>query len=617
MHRPIIIHDNDLPLPHRLTSNLGRWSFASPMTQRIIRRGLTWRWIHKPPSLSLPPRSSCRGNLSPHITRLLHEGVLLPVPHQRCYTSHVFLVPKATGGERVIIDLSRLNLHILCPSFKMLDVSKIRNSIPKGAFFTSIDLSDAFHHIPIHPRFQKFLAFSHNNKLYFFQGMPFGLNLGPLIFTKIITEVLKLLHTQKIPASVYLDDFLLWNRSEEQLRNSTNFTTNLLANLGFTVNWRKSHLLPSHTLTYLGINWNGLTYTLSPSIKNITKVISQVTRVLSKKKISKKMYQQILGSINFLAPYTEEGKAHLRRVIISAPKFNRSGKALLRADFRQHLQWWTQEHFLSRPTPISLPAPHLSIWSDPSNSGWEGACSQVHSAWGTWSPAESKNHINVLECLAVTKCLQAIKPPQNTAIMIRSDNTTVVSLINKQGSNKSPRLNALFEETLQLCQRNNWMLRARHIPGHLNSWADSLSRNHIIRAEWILTQRSFKKITKIIKPQIDLFAHPGNAKLPSFGCLFPHPSATVVDAMSTNWNRWTVIYLFPPPDLIQACLQKLQLFEGTGIFVAPHNPAAPWWPAFAERCALLDNELEIFQRVRGKDVSPKEATSLIFRAFSF
>ena len=340
------------------------------MTQRIIRRGLTWRWLHKPPPLAAPPRSSCRGNLSPHISRLLREGVIRHVPLQRCFTSHVFLVPKASGGERVIIDLSRLNLHIHCHSFKMLDVSKIRNSIPRGAFFTSIDLSDAFHHIPIHPRFQKFLAFAHNNCLYFFQAMPFGLNLGPLIFTKIITEVLKLLHIHKIPASVYIDDFLLWNRSKKRLLAFTNFTTFLLAKLGLTVNWDKSLLAPSQTVTYLGVTWNGLSYTLSPSMKNIEKVTSQATRVLAKRKISKTGYQQTLGSINFLAPYVKEGKAHLRRVIISAPKFKRSERALMKPEFWQQLQWWTQKLHLLKPTPISLPPPQRTIWTDASISGW-------------------------------------------------------------------------------------------------------------------------------------------------------------------------------------------------------------------------------------------------------
>ena len=172
---------SDSPLPLRLRASLQHWSFASPMAQRVIRKGLTWKWVNKPPALSWPPPSTCRGRLTHHISRMLAEGIIAEVPLQRCYPSHLFTVPKTsdTGGERVVIDLSCLNLHIHCPTFKMYTVSKLRNSIPKGAHFTSIDLSDAFHHIPIHTRFQKYLAFTHEGKLFFFQAMPFGIKHRP------------------------------------------------------------------------------------------------------------------------------------------------------------------------------------------------------------------------------------------------------------------------------------------------------------------------------------------------------------------------------------------------------------------------------------------------------
>ena len=191
------------------------------MTQKIIRKGLSWKWSPKPPFLQQPPTSTCKGNFTPHINKLIDRGVVCLAPYQPCFPSRIFLVPKTTGGERLIIDLSSLNKYIRCPTFKMQDVTKIKSFIPKQAVFTSIDISDAFHHIPIHPRFQKYLAFTHNHQLFFFQGMPFGLNLGPLIFTKVITEVLKRVHTLKIPASVYIDDWLLWNTSPSQLQTHT------------------------------------------------------------------------------------------------------------------------------------------------------------------------------------------------------------------------------------------------------------------------------------------------------------------------------------------------------------------------------------------------------------
>ena len=67
--------------------------------------------------------------------------------------------------------------------------------------------------------------------------------------------------------------------------------------------------------------------------------------------------------------------------------------------------------------------------------------------------------------------------------MIRTNNSMVTALINKQGSNRSKTLNLLFSTLFQLCLSHRWNLIARHIPSHLNAWADSLSRNHVPQGE--------------------------------------------------------------------------------------------------------------------------------------
>ena len=56
----------------------------------------------------------------------------------------VFLVPKSSRGNRMVIDLSILNTFIQAKTFKMLDISKIRNSMARSAIFTSIDFQMPF-----------------------------------------------------------------------------------------------------------------------------------------------------------------------------------------------------------------------------------------------------------------------------------------------------------------------------------------------------------------------------------------------------------------------------------------------------------------------------------------
>ena len=51
----------------------------------------------------------------------------------------------------------------------------IRTSLNTGEWVTSIDLQDAYVHIPIHPRSRKYLRFAHRSQIYQFTSLPFGL----------------------------------------------------------------------------------------------------------------------------------------------------------------------------------------------------------------------------------------------------------------------------------------------------------------------------------------------------------------------------------------------------------------------------------------------------------
>ena len=76
------------------------------------------------------------------------------------FYSRIFLVKKKTGRFRLIIDLSSLNKMMKVDHFQMETAASIRRAIPPGAWAVSIDLMDAYLHIPIHPASRKYLRFS-------------------------------------------------------------------------------------------------------------------------------------------------------------------------------------------------------------------------------------------------------------------------------------------------------------------------------------------------------------------------------------------------------------------------------------------------------------------------
>ena len=88
---------------------------------------------------------------------------------------------------RLILDVSGLNKFIVAKKFTMETVQKIRQTVPPNLFATSIDLTDAYHHIPIHPNFQNFLAFQVGDRRFKYVAMPFGLSSAPEVFTEVMT----------------------------------------------------------------------------------------------------------------------------------------------------------------------------------------------------------------------------------------------------------------------------------------------------------------------------------------------------------------------------------------------------------------------------------------------
>ena len=95
------------------------------------------------------------------------------------FYSRLFLVPKPHQRWRPVIDLSRLNTFLFIERFKMETSENIRASLIPRKWVSSIDLADAYHHIPIHPNSRKYLRFCHKSQVFQFIYLPFRLGHSP------------------------------------------------------------------------------------------------------------------------------------------------------------------------------------------------------------------------------------------------------------------------------------------------------------------------------------------------------------------------------------------------------------------------------------------------------
>ena len=81
---------------------------------------------------------------------------------------------------------------------------------------------------------------------------PFGLSCSPNYFYKVLRPVITYLRSLCIRVSVFVDDVLLADVAAS-ITDSTDFLLHTLSDLGFTINFEKSHLSHTNTIKYLSI----------------------------------------------------------------------------------------------------------------------------------------------------------------------------------------------------------------------------------------------------------------------------------------------------------------------------------------------------------------------------
>ena len=220
-----------------------------------------------------------------------------------------------------------------------------------------------------------------------------------------------------------------------------------------------------------------------------------------------------------------------------------------------------------------------AIFTGASKEGW-GAHLNERTARRSWSIPESKLHINYLELKGDFLALKELKDLcLGKIVLVATDNTTVVSYINKEGGIRWGPLCALQWRILTWCTKKQVTLKARHIPGQLNVVAVKLSRlSQTIQTEWSLLSEVFQTLcSRWHRPQKDLFATRFNNKLPQFVSPVTDPLATVVDALTLPWDDLDA-YAFQPTAILGKVVERLQdsLCKRI-ILIAPGWPNMPWF----------------------------------------
>ena len=508
------------------------------------------------------------------------------------FYSRLFLVEKATGGWRPVIDLSHLNDFVQLTPFKMETVASVLLSVREGDFLASLDLKDAYFQIPIHGSSRKLLRFMSEGTVYQFKALCFGLSTAPQVFTRVFAAVSAWAHARGIRLLRYLDDWLVLSSSEKKAKESIRELLSLCHTLGIVINEKKSDLVPSQSAKYLGMTIDTGAGKVFPSLARVEKFLTVAERFCSMQSPPAQLWQVILGHLASLERLVPHGRLRMRS-----------------------LQWHLEVLVVPRVRPSlasggfaggSETGPVLvdGEGSPVSGGSIRDTCSGSTPVFGRvfvglgCSPPRSKRVRGVVRPGEVVAhqssrnegpvlALQAFQEDvAGHHVTAMCDNSTVVAYVNKQGGMVSRPLCLLTSRLLRWTESFDVHLEARYLPGESNVLADVLSRRgQVVGTEWSLHPQVARALLRTWgNPSIDLFATCLNAKLPLYCSLVPDPQAVFEDAFRHPWDDLD-LYAFPPFALVGRVIARVQQSSRVAMtLVAPLWPEKEW---FADLLLLL------------------------------
>jgi len=433
--------------------------------------------------------------------------------------------PQATA-VRVVLDPSRW-INPVLPHLPMVlpGVDDAITLMTKGAYLAKVDLSEAFLHIRVRPEDQRLLGFKWQGEFYKYTYMPWGLSTAPAHFQEATGAVAAYLRSQGLRVIVYLDDFLLIAPDFETATSQLAHLYQELEILGLTINKKKSTVVPTQQIKFLGLELDSVTGEIRVPHEKVLATLEELQQFkrtyAGRSHAHLKPLQSLVGRLSFLARAVRNGRVFLRqmwnvikpyqpvddqtdslhkghpslavgRLHQNRTEAQNSGRPVHRQRRRQRqrnssvplysgfwadLEWWTQ--YLPTWNGVSIwPTTDTICCTDSSPFGFgfhAGEGDQF--ALGRWPHEIVQWHINVKELLTVElACCYRGPHWKGKTVLFGSDSTTVVAIINR-GTSRTPRLMAIRRRIAAIAARHSFTIRAIHIPGVKNRWADELSRS--------------------------------------------------------------------------------------------------------------------------------------------
>lgn len=426
-------------------------------------------------------------------------------PFSNLHVSPIGVVPKSDGGWRLITHLSypegaSINFGI-DPQFCKVkytsfdQVTSLIYSLGRSALIAKRDLKSAYRLLPIRCQDFTLLGMKIDDVYYVDKFLPMGLSQSAFLFEKFSTFLHWVVAEKANSKSLahLLDDFLLAGpANSHQCRSLVEVFESTCQELGVPIAEEKS-VDPTTIMVFLGLEIDTNEMSVRIPVHRIVELQALLHKYISRKKMSLKELQSLVGKLNFFGQAVRSSRAFLRRFYDSMTPLKKPHHVLrLSRELKEDLALWLE--FLVDfngvtyiPSDDWLSSETLRLFTDASGSTEGGGGCFLNGEWCFFPwPTEWAGHtvlrdMSFLEMVPVLLSLYLWGTRiANRRIVFYIDNMALVQVINKQSA-KSKRLMRLIRPFILICMRLNIIFKASHISSQQNIIADAISRQQWIR----------------------------------------------------------------------------------------------------------------------------------------
>ena len=400
-------------------------------------------------------------------------------------------IPKDDGSVHIIHDCSLPEVGSSVNGYAKLEEKIKYQSIDdavallgQGYWMAKLDLKSAYRSVGISINSQRVTGLHwqiNKETVYFIDNkLPFGSKLAPFIFDKLSQAVRRIMAGKGFNNLVsYLDDFLCVSDSKEGCMTMLKELVNLVRKLGFSINYNKV-MGPCKVITFLGVEIDTNAMVLRLPQDKLEKCRHYLGQFNSRKRVTKRQTQRLIGFLSWASGVVTGGRVYLHNLhMLCKGLSNASSRVVVPVAVRSDLDWWQSCLCMFNGKSAWLDRlPITSVFTDACGNGAGGVFQSdwFYCNWAIDWPMCKDLHINQKEILAIVLAAWRWAPFwYGKKILVNTDNMVAVAAINKARSS-SPLISQSLRCLFWLSVYFNFSIKAVHIPGHKNDWADGASR---------------------------------------------------------------------------------------------------------------------------------------------